>query len=115
MAAGRPSRSNGSRKRRSSGRGRARGAAVVPAGAKVIDGSGKFLIPGLWDMHAHLADESYRGWFLRYGVTGVRHMFALNPLYPQTKPTDPATGLVVPRVVIANQILDGPDTFSSGR
>src|SRR5262245_62074576 len=28
--------------------------AHVPAGATVIDGRGKFLIPGLWDMHVHL-------------------------------------------------------------
>src|SRR5262245_26817719 len=25
----------------------------VPQGAKVIDAGGKFLIPGLWDMHVH--------------------------------------------------------------
>ena len=28
---------------------------ATPAEATVIDGSGKFLIPGLWDMHAHLS------------------------------------------------------------
>ena len=28
-------------------------AAKVPADARVIDGRGKFLIPGLWDMHVH--------------------------------------------------------------
>lgn len=83
---------------------------TVPALAKVIDGTGKFLIPGLWDMHAHIADKSYSDWFLRYGITSVRHMLALNPLQPQTKAADPATGPVAPRVVIANQILDGPDT-----
>src|SRR5688572_18196190 len=27
---------------------------TIPAGATVIDGSGKFLIPGLWDAHTHL-------------------------------------------------------------
>ena len=26
-----------------------------PAGSTVVDGTGKFLIPGLWDMHVHLA------------------------------------------------------------
>ena len=26
--------------------------AAVPAGAQVVDGTGKFLIPGLWDMPA---------------------------------------------------------------
>lgn len=92
-------------------------AAVVPAdqavpapGAKVIDGTGKFLIPGLWDMHAHIADGSYHDWFLRYGVTGVRHMFALNPLYRPARPADPTTAPVAPRLVIANQVLDGPST-----
>lgn len=27
----------------------------VPKGAAVIDGTGRFLIPGLWDMHVHLS------------------------------------------------------------
>src|SRR5690242_9986565 len=26
----------------------------IPQGAQVIDATGKFLIPGLWDMHIHL-------------------------------------------------------------
>src|SRR5690348_11936454 len=31
-------------------------ALVKPPGhAQIIDGSGKFLIPGLWDMHVHIA------------------------------------------------------------
>src|SRR6188474_1677589 len=25
-----------------------------PAGAQIVDGQGKFVIPGLWDMHAHM-------------------------------------------------------------
>src|SRR5215471_6533303 len=29
------------------------GAIAIPRGAARIDGKGKFLIPGLWDMHAH--------------------------------------------------------------
>ena len=27
----------------------------VPSGARVIDGRGKFLVPGFWDMHVHTA------------------------------------------------------------
>src|SRR5258706_9668273 len=27
----------------------------VPAGARIVPGAGRFLIPGLWDMHTHLA------------------------------------------------------------
>lgn len=30
---------------------------IVPAGAKIIDGTGKYLIPGLFDMHAHFFYE----------------------------------------------------------
>jgi imidazolonepropionase-like amidohydrolase len=29
----------------------------APAGARVVEGRGKFLIPGLWDMHTHLTDS----------------------------------------------------------
>ncbi len=52
--------------------------AVVPTGATVVDGSGRFLIPGLWDMHVHLrsplAPSVLMPQFVAYGVTGVREM-----------------------------------------
>ena len=50
--------------------------AIVPARAQVIDGRGKFLIPGLWDMHVHLAKTgvSSLGLFIANGVTSVRDM-----------------------------------------
>ena len=32
----------------------------VPPGARVVDGTGRFLIPGLWDMHVHVA---FGDWF----------------------------------------------------
>ena len=50
----------------------------VPAGAELFDGTGKFVIPGLWDMHVHLgAYEDGRKTLLRLlasGITGVRDM-----------------------------------------
>src|SRR5438067_362126 len=50
----------------------------VPAGAELFDGTGKFLIPGLWDMHVHLgAYEDGRKTLLLLlasGITGVRDM-----------------------------------------
>src|SRR5262245_39785284 len=45
---------------------------AVPGVAQVIDGKGKFLIPGLWDMHAHWLDKSYLALFTANGVTGLR-------------------------------------------
>lgn len=50
--------------------------ATVPGQATIIDGRGKFLIPGLWDMHVHLAKASAPslGLFVANGVTSVRDM-----------------------------------------
>jgi len=47
---------------------------AVPAGAQVVEGRGKFLIPGLWDMHVHLsyARASALPVFAAMGVTYVR-------------------------------------------
>jgi imidazolonepropionase-like amidohydrolase len=54
-----------------------------PKGAQIIDARGKFLIPGLWDMHVHLAGiNADPAWsrqvllplLLANGITGVRDM-----------------------------------------
>lgn len=48
------------------------------ASAQVVDGRGKFLIPGLWDAHVHLTFDTsvdYRTFFplaMAYGVTSLR-------------------------------------------
>lgn len=48
----------------------------IPKGARVIDAAGKFLIPGLWDMHVHLAKsgENTLPLFIANGITSVRDM-----------------------------------------
>ncbi len=46
-----------------------------PPSARVIDGAGKYLIPGLWDMHVHLRDlDATVPLFVVNGVTTVRDM-----------------------------------------
>lgn len=47
---------------------------VIPAGARVIDGSNKFLLPGFIDLHAHISKTraSSLGLFIANGVTTVR-------------------------------------------
>ena len=49
---------------------------IIPTGARVIEGRGKFLLPGFIEMHAHLskARASALGLFLANGVTTVRDM-----------------------------------------
>ncbi len=47
-----------------------------PGDAQIVDGQGKFVIPGLWDMHAHmeLTGESWLQLYVANGVTGIRDM-----------------------------------------
>lgn len=44
----------------------------VPAGAQVIDGKGKTLVPGLWDSHQHVPDDAAGPLLLSLGITSVR-------------------------------------------
>lgn len=55
------------------------GSVTIPEGARRIDGRGKYLIPGLWDMHVHTtvpAGRALLGLYVANGVTGVRDMAA---------------------------------------
>jgi len=52
-----------------------------PADALVVDASGRFLIPGLWDMHAHIdasgdAEKIEMPLLVANGVTGIREMWS---------------------------------------
>lgn len=49
-------------------------AGSAPDGVQRVEGKGKFLIPGLWDMHVHVADSGYLEQFVANGVLGVRDM-----------------------------------------
>ena len=46
----------------------------VPAGATIVDGTGKYLIPGLFEMHAHTSKTraSALGLYVVHGVTTIR-------------------------------------------
>jgi len=45
---------------------------AIPKDAQVIDAKGKFLLPGLWDMHAHFEQVEWGPIYLAAGVTTVR-------------------------------------------
>jgi imidazolonepropionase-like amidohydrolase len=83
--------------------------AAVPPDAVVVDGTGQFLIPGLWDMHVHLTDTRSLDLYLAYGVTGVRHMYSVSPFFRLTKDyRKPEPGRT--RIVPSNGALDGSGT-----
>jgi imidazolonepropionase-like amidohydrolase len=88
-----------------------------PAGARVVDGRGKFLIPGLWDMHVHTV---FGDWlprnervvlplFVANGVTGVRDMGGDLPVLKEWRSAIAAHRLLGPRMIIAGPMLDGAE------
>src|SRR5215472_511427 len=44
----------------------------IPPNAQVVDATGKFVLPGLWDMHAHFEQVEWGPIYLAAGVTTVR-------------------------------------------
>ena len=84
----------------------------VPANARVIDGRGKFLIPGLWDMHVHLAmpgGKDVLPLYIANGVTGVRDMAGDWPTLTAWR-REVANGSVIgPRIVASGPYLEGGD------
>jgi imidazolonepropionase-like amidohydrolase len=44
----------------------------IPKQAKLVDAKGKFILPGLWDMHAHFEQVEWGPIYLAAGVTTVR-------------------------------------------
>jgi amidohydrolase family protein len=88
----------------------------TPKQARTFDATGKFLIPGLWDMHVHImfgdwipgGKEVSLPLFVANGVTGVRDMGGdLETLLAWRKEITAGT-LIGPRMVIAGPMLDGP-------
>ena len=53
----------------------------VPAGAEVVDGAGKTLLPGLIDAHVHVFDESHLRQALVFGVTTELDMLNLPSIF----------------------------------
>lgn len=74
---------------------------AIPANARRIDGSGKTLVPGLWDAHMHFGDDTTGPMLLSLGVTSAR---------------DPGAD-VVPALARLNRIATGqllaPTPFTS--
>ena len=94
----------------------------VPAGARQVDLSGKFIVPGLFDMHAHAAlaatqaDEQSRRRTIetelrrrvREGVLGIRDMGAPFDAIAELKRESPVEQPLRPRVWLTGPPLAGP-------
>ncbi len=81
----------------------------LPANAQVVDAMSRFLIPGLWDMHAHLMHADFLRLFLANGVTGIREMggdWSQTSVLRKTVRDGRQPG---PRIVAAGSYVDGPN------
>ena len=86
-----------------------RQATSIPAGASVIDGTGRTLLPGFIDMHTHVT-ASALPLFLAYGVTTVKDV---GNTYERVLPARDAEhrGEALPRVYCCGPLVDGDPPF----
>lgn len=81
----------------------------------IIDGKGKYLMPGLWDMHTHVwNDASTFPLLIANGITGIRGMF--ESMYSVNKwREDISKGRITgPLLFVAGPIVDGPKPIWPG-
>jgi imidazolonepropionase-like amidohydrolase len=92
------------------------GQTKLPSNAEIIDANGKFLIPGLWDMHIHLTNQPdqtlSRDWMLPLltanGVTGIREMGGAWQHIQNLRQAVSANNGIGPRIVAPGPFVDGP-------
>ncbi|MDX8049202.1 amidohydrolase family protein [Lentzea sp. BCCO 10_0798] len=87
----------------------------LPRGSTVLDLDGKFVIPGLWDMHVHGAflDRVTLPLCLVNGVTGIREMWGFPPIYELRERIERGE-VFGPRLVVGSMIIDGPHSTLPG-
>ena len=81
---------------------------VIPAGARSIEGAGKFLVPGFIDLHVHLskARASALGLFVANGVTTLRDMGGDHEELLRWRRDVQAGARIGPRILMAGPILE---------
>lgn len=92
------------------------GSSERPA-ADVVDGRGKFLIPGLWDMHTHLAyvGDPTCTTLVAYGITSVRDLGGSLETVDWLRGRIQRRALIGPRIVRAGPVVDGSKPGSQDR
>jgi imidazolonepropionase-like amidohydrolase len=93
--------------------------AAIPARSHTVDARGKFVIPGLWDMHVHTSREGRARYFwplfLAHGVTGVREMGSYLDTLLYWRAELARAPLEGPRIVWSSPMFDGaPASWKHG-
>ncbi len=84
---------------------------TATTGFHVIDATGKFVMPGLWDNHVHYGDETQGLLHLGCGVTNVRDMGSAASLLDRKRDID--QGVVIgPRIQVMSGFIDGAGPYA---
>ena len=81
---------------------------LPPKGRELWTAEGKFLIPGLWDMHAHIQgnEKAWLPLYIANGVTGIRDMGADLDFILDIREATASGRTLGPRIIAAGPILD---------
>ncbi len=82
-----------------------------PRGTRVLEGSGLYLAPGLWDMHTHalwepFASDGSLAAFVAHGVTGIRDMGGELEVLRRLRAPGRVPGAAEPRIVASGPWLN---------
>lgn len=83
----------------------------APANAEVVDARGRFLMPGLWDVHKHYASIQDGALDIAAGVTSARDVANNTDTFPQRVQRFEAGTEIGPRVMMAG-FIDGPGPYA---
>ncbi len=85
----------------------------IPKNAKVINGKGKYLTPGLADMHVHFWKKDELTLYLANGVTTIRDMFG-SPYNLMVREQIEQEKILGPRLYASTPIMDGESPVWQG-
>ncbi len=83
----------------------------VPEGARIVEGKGRTLLPGLWDMHVHVGSDTDGVLYLAAGVTSVRDLGNDLPKVTERRGRFD-TGVAVGPRLLTSVLVDGPGPFA---
>jgi len=83
----------------------------APAGAEVLDARGRFLMPGLWDVHKHYSGAHDGALDIAAGITSARDVANDFEGFPARVRRFEAGSEIGPRVMMAG-FIDGPGPYA---
>ena len=80
---------------------------AAPKDIQIVDGTGKYIIPGLWDMHVHLTGKDQLLTYASYGITGIRDMGSDFDLVKQWRDAIHRGEVLGPHIETSGPAFDG--------